>query len=118
MIAQAEHAPGSSVLTTWSEPTLEAVAVELEKQLATIQRGDLARLYLHTLDWNIRAQKAFEKAGFRACGTSWRDARTFVVMEIWREQAIAARAPAAAGPIRQRCAMAAAVAGRQPLHGA
>ena len=43
LIAQAEHAPGSSVLITWSEATLHAVAAELEKQLATIQRGDLAR---------------------------------------------------------------------------
>ncbi|MEX1193752.1 MAG: GNAT family N-acetyltransferase [Dehalococcoidia bacterium] len=53
-----------------------------------LARGDLARLYLHTLDWNIRAQRAFQKAGFRQCGTSWRDARTFVVMEIVREQAV------------------------------
>jgi histidinol dehydrogenase len=43
MIAQAEHAPGSSVLITWSEPILHAVAAELEKQLGTIQRADLAR---------------------------------------------------------------------------
>ncbi len=43
MIAQAEHAPGSSVLITWSEATLHGVAAELEKQLATAQRGDLAR---------------------------------------------------------------------------
>jgi histidinol dehydrogenase len=48
MIAQAEHAPGSSVLMTWSEPTLQAVAAELEKQLATIQRGDLARQSLES----------------------------------------------------------------------
>ncbi|HUF53101.1 MAG TPA: GNAT family N-acetyltransferase [Dehalococcoidia bacterium] len=63
--------------------------------LALLARGDLIRLYLHTLDWNVRAQKAFEKAGFRSCGTSWRDARTFVVMEIWREQAVRTRASAA-----------------------
>ena len=50
-----------------------------------LTRGDITRLYLHTLDWNVRAQRAFEKAGFSACGTSWRDARTFVVMEILRE---------------------------------
>jgi histidinol dehydrogenase len=43
MLAQAEHAPGSSVLITWNEPTLNAVAAELEKQLGTIQRADLAR---------------------------------------------------------------------------
>ena len=43
LIAQAEHAPGSSVLITWSEPLVEAVAAELEKQLATAPRGELAR---------------------------------------------------------------------------
>jgi histidinol dehydrogenase len=43
MIAQAEHAPGSSVLITWNESTLTAVAAELENQLATAQRGTLAR---------------------------------------------------------------------------
>jgi histidinol dehydrogenase len=48
MIAQAEHAPGSSVLITWSELTLHSVAAELEKQLATIQRGDLARQSLES----------------------------------------------------------------------
>ena len=35
LIAQAEHAPGSSVLITWSENVIDAVAAELEKQLAT-----------------------------------------------------------------------------------
>ena len=48
MIAQAEHAPGSSVLITWSEMILNAVAAELEKQLATAQRGDLARQSLES----------------------------------------------------------------------
>lgn len=48
MIAQAEHAPGSSVLITWNEATLHAVAAELEKQLASIQRGDLARQSLES----------------------------------------------------------------------
>jgi histidinol dehydrogenase len=48
MIAQAEHAPGSSVLVTWSELTLHAVAAELEKQLATAQRGDMARQSLES----------------------------------------------------------------------
>jgi histidinol dehydrogenase len=48
MIAQAEHAPGSSVLITWSEVTYHSVAAELDKQLATIQRGDLARQSLES----------------------------------------------------------------------
>jgi histidinol dehydrogenase len=43
MIAQAEHAPGSSVLITWSEPLINAVASELENQLNSAQRGALAR---------------------------------------------------------------------------
>ncbi len=48
LIAQAEHAPGSSILITWSEKTLEAVAAALDKQLATVARGDLARQSLES----------------------------------------------------------------------
>ena len=29
----------------------------------------LGRLYLHTLEWNVRAQAAFRKVGFEACFT-------------------------------------------------
>ncbi|TMG00960.1 MAG: GNAT family N-acetyltransferase [Chloroflexi bacterium] len=47
--------------------------------------SDLERLYLHTLDWNARAQRAFRKVGFEISGTSWRDGHTFIVMEVWRE---------------------------------
>jgi histidinol dehydrogenase len=43
MIAQAEHSPGSSLLITWSEHLIEEVAVEIDKQLASLERGDLAR---------------------------------------------------------------------------
>jgi histidinol dehydrogenase len=43
LIAQAEHAPGSSVLITWCEKLLQAVAAELEKQLSALSRGGLAR---------------------------------------------------------------------------
>ena len=43
LIAQAEHAPGSSILITWSESLLEQVAEELDRQLAQLERGDLAR---------------------------------------------------------------------------
>lgn len=62
MIAQAEHAPGSSVLITWSEPTLNAVAGELEKQLATIQRGDLARQSLESFGALIQVSGREEAA--------------------------------------------------------
>jgi histidinol dehydrogenase len=43
MIAQAEHAPGASILITWSEAVLEATAVELARQLGQLERGELAR---------------------------------------------------------------------------
>jgi histidinol dehydrogenase len=43
LIAQAEHAPGSAILITWDEKLVEAVAAELEKQLAALDRGDFAR---------------------------------------------------------------------------
>jgi histidinol dehydrogenase len=43
LIAQAEHAPGASVLITWSERLLEATVAEIERQLAQLERGDLAR---------------------------------------------------------------------------
>lgn len=39
------------------------------------------RVYLKTLEWNGRAQRAFEKAGFRACGRSRRGGNSFIVME-------------------------------------
>jgi histidinol dehydrogenase len=43
LIAQAEHAPGSSILVTWHEPLLDAVASALERQLPPLPRGGLAR---------------------------------------------------------------------------
>jgi len=45
----------------------------------------LGRLYLHTLEWNGRAQAAFRKVGFEVCGTSWRDGHTFIIMEVRRD---------------------------------
>jgi ribosomal-protein-alanine N-acetyltransferase len=39
------------------------------------------RIYLKTLDWNVRAQRSFEKAGFRVCGRSRRGGNAFVIME-------------------------------------
>ena len=39
------------------------------------------RIYLKTLDWNERAQRSFEKAGFRVCGRSRRGGNAFIVME-------------------------------------
>jgi histidinol dehydrogenase len=38
LLAQAEHAPGASILVTWSEQTLEATARALERQVARLSR--------------------------------------------------------------------------------
>jgi histidinol dehydrogenase len=43
LIAQSEHAPGASILITWSSSVLEATATELTRQLSGLERGDLAR---------------------------------------------------------------------------
>ncbi|MDO8568479.1 MAG: GNAT family protein [Dehalococcoidales bacterium] len=46
----------------------------------------LTRLYLKTLDWNIRAQTCFEKCGFKPCGRLYQDSYPFLVMELHRNQ--------------------------------
>jgi len=44
----------------------------------------LERIYLKTLEWNARAQRCFEKAGFARYGTSRRGEYTFVLMDVRR----------------------------------
>ena len=46
----------------------------------------MTRIYLHTLDWNVRAQRSFQKAGFRSCGITRRGLYTFVQMEVRRDE--------------------------------
>ncbi len=46
LIAQAEHDPASSILITWHEPLLDQVEAALERQLANLPRGELARVCL------------------------------------------------------------------------
>ena len=41
LLAQAEHAPGASILVTWSEAVLEATLAELQKQVAGLSRSEL-----------------------------------------------------------------------------
>jgi histidinol dehydrogenase len=43
LLAQAEHAPGASILITWHEPLFDEVAEALERQSARLARGELAR---------------------------------------------------------------------------
>jgi ribosomal-protein-alanine N-acetyltransferase len=44
----------------------------------------LKKVYLHTLVWNSRAQKCFEKCGFVACKRIVRSGYDFMVMEMRR----------------------------------
>jgi len=44
------------------------------------------RLYLKTLDWNLRAQQCFRKCGFTPCGEMKRNGQNFLLMELKREQ--------------------------------
>jgi histidinol dehydrogenase len=56
MLAQAEHAPGASVLVTWHAPLVNAVAAALEKQLAGLSRADLTRESLEQFGALVRAR--------------------------------------------------------------
>jgi RimJ/RimL family protein N-acetyltransferase len=46
----------------------------------------LKRVYLKTLDWNIRAQRSFSKDGFREYGTGDQGRFKFMLMEITRPE--------------------------------
>ena len=46
----------------------------------------LTRVYLHTLEWNHRARRSFEKAGFRELKQVRRNGLDFVLMETWRSE--------------------------------
>ena len=46
----------------------------------------LRRVYLHTLDWNARAHKAFQKSGFVDIGRVKHSGKNFFAMEILKEQ--------------------------------
>ena len=50
------------------------------------QELKLRRVYLHTLDWNTRAQQCFKKCGFLPCGRLIRGRRNFLIMELHRSR--------------------------------
>jgi histidinol dehydrogenase len=62
LISQAEHSPGSGVLITWHEPLINAVREQLTKQLAQLERGDLATRSLIDYGALILARDAGEAA--------------------------------------------------------
>ncbi len=60
LIAQAEHAPGASVLIGWEEDVLDAAVEELSLQLEQVERGELARQSLEDFGAVILARDADE----------------------------------------------------------
>ncbi len=49
----------------------------------------LKRVYLHTLEWNKRAQRCFEKSGFAPVKKVRRISRDFILMEVFQEDWLA-----------------------------
>jgi histidinol dehydrogenase len=60
LIAQAEHAPGASILIGWDEQVLDAAVAELSRQLAHLERGELARQSLEEFGAVILARDVDE----------------------------------------------------------
>ena len=50
---------------------------------------ELNRVYLHTLDWNERAQRSFSNSGFKPVRTVRRMSQDFILMEVLREDWLA-----------------------------
>ncbi len=63
LIAQAEHAPGASILIGWQAEALDAAVRELEGQLSRLERGALARESLEQFGAVILARDADEACG-------------------------------------------------------
>jgi histidinol dehydrogenase len=62
LIAQAEHAPGSAILVTWLARLADAVHAALDGQLATLDRGALARQSLEEFGALVVVRDAQEAA--------------------------------------------------------
>ncbi len=60
----------------------DAVTTLLDYMFSQIE---LKRVYLHTLDWNERAQRCFSKSGFKPVRTVRRMSHDFILMEVLRD---------------------------------
>ncbi len=60
----------------------DAVTTLLEHLFDT---RNLKRVYLHTLEWNMRAQRSFTKSGFQPLKPVRRMAHDFILMEVLRD---------------------------------
>ena len=62
---------------------------------------NINRIYLKTLDWNVRAQRCFKKCGFEPCGEMQRDGHSFVLMDLDRERWEKGRSAVTGGEVHQ-----------------
>lgn len=60
LVSQAEHSPGSAILVAWEPALIPAVRNALERQLARLARGDLARDALERFGALVLARDADE----------------------------------------------------------
>ncbi len=60
IMAQAEHAPGASILIGWDEKVLNAAVEEISSRLSQVERGELARQSLEDFGAVILAKDAEE----------------------------------------------------------
>jgi histidinol dehydrogenase len=60
MLAQAEHAPGASILVTWHAPLIDAVAAALDDQLGALSRAEQTRESLEQFGALVLARDADE----------------------------------------------------------
>ncbi|SUZ52308.1 uncharacterized protein METZ01_LOCUS5162 [marine metagenome] len=60
----------------------DAVTTLLDHMFTT---RNLKRVYLHTLEWNGRAQKSFSRSGFNAVKAVRRMAHDFILMDVLRD---------------------------------
>ena len=64
----------------WDKGYGTEAVIELVKKL--FSEINLKRIYLHTLEWNVRAQNCFQKCGFTSLGKAYRGGQLFIKMEI------------------------------------
>ena len=67
----------------WSDGYGYDAVTTLLHHMFTIR--NLKRVYLHTLEWNDRAQKSFSKSGFNAVRPVRRMAHDFILMDVLRD---------------------------------
>lgn len=73
----------------WNHGYGEDVLKTLVHQL--FQNTHVDRVYLKTLDWNLRAHRCFEKCGFKTCGRLNHDEHKFLLMEMRRPRTISGK---------------------------